>query len=216
MTLPKKTDKQLIAEIKRTWDSALVDAKNSLNKAIRTGELLIELKKNTPHGKWETVLNDAFDASFGRRHAAKLMKIASQKELLKIASDGDILTINEALQVISDATPEQLEKVEQLKREAEEKAAQAEAEKKRKAAELEAKRAEEETLSKVQTKEPEIIEGEFKEVSEEKPKESAEDVKPGFVQVEAEHLEELQDRYHETISVNESLTKEINSIVKVF
>lgn len=208
-------EKAIVRDISKAFQRMESAKRGYVCAVIELGEKLILAKEKVPHGQWTAWLKANSEFGFDDRQAQKYMMVSSNK-LLVLEYFSDENSVNQLTKAIADATPEQLEKVEQLKREAEEKAAQAEAEKKRKAAELEAKRVEEETLSKVQTKEPEIIEGEFEEVSKEKPKEPAEDVKPGFVQVEAEHLEELQDRYHETISVNESLTKEIDSIVKVF
>lgn len=204
------TVKQLKADVKKFGLSSISKAKGAIEDSILCGTALIKLKEITPHGKWESEFKSAIDGVFGIRHGQKLMQIAAKKDLFLIAQKDEILTINDAIDFVTNATPEQLEKVEQLKREQEE-------EKQRKAAELEAKRVEEETLRQVQAKDPEIIDGEFEEVKPaEKPKPKSETVKEGFVQIEASKMEEIEDNLHELASLNRSISKDNDSLVKVF
>lgn len=198
-------NKKLISDIKKTWESALIDSKSAMKKAILTGELLTKLKENTPHGQWENILKANFEFAFGTRQAQKLMAISANKELIKISSGGDIFTIDGMTKLISDATPEQLEKAERLKAEEVQKRMQAEAEK---AAKAEAK------------KQPEIIEGEFTEVapvkSAPKPEPKKEEVQPGFVQVKPEYIENLEEGLHEAHSLSKSIREDNDSMLKVF
>jgi chemotaxis protein histidine kinase CheA len=201
-------NKKLIIDIKKTWESALIDSKSAMKKAILTGELLTKLKENTPYGQWENVLNVAFGDTFGRFHAAKLMRISTNKILIGIAAGNEVLTINEMAKLVSNATPEQLEKVEQLKAEEEQKRINAEADKAAK--------------STANKKQPEIIEGEFVEVlaqekkSEPKIELKKEEVKYGFVQIDAKELENIEDNMHELASLNKSISKDNDSMSRVF
>jgi hypothetical protein len=203
MTLPKRTNKLIKSDIKKYGLSSIAKAKGAIEDSILCGIALIELKENTPHGQWEIEFKSAIDGVFGLRHGQKLMQIAAKKELLKIASESDILTLNDAIDLISNATPEQLEKAEQLKIEQEQK----------RLAEEQAK-----TEKPATKKAPEIIEGEFTEVKPEpkKPEPKPQEVKPGMVQIEAEKLEEMEDGLHELASLNNTISKDNASMVKVF
>ena len=184
---------RLIADIKKTWASALSDAKSSMDKAIYTGELLTKLKEKTPHGQWEKVLNDNFELSFGRVQASILMRCFANKELIKIATDGEVLTIHEMIKTIQSATQEQIAEAEDLK------AKQAEADKQeayRK--ELLKKDAEAKKAKAAQDKKDGIIDGEFSEV---KPATTSE---PAKINIEpeapkAEPEKSIDDLFHEEI-----------------
>lgn len=209
--------KQLIKDFHKAQNGFIGSIKNGMEYAFQMGDILLEIKKITPHGQLENVLKNEIDLAFGLRHAQMLMKISSNKTLVLEAGKGEILTIKDMDKLITDATPEQLERVRQI--EAEKLAAEerAKADRAAKAAELEAKRAEEETLKQVQTKEPEIIEGNFEEVKEaSKPVEKPEELKTGFVQIEAEKMEEIEDSLHELASLNKSISKDNDSMVKIF
>jgi len=186
-------NKKLVIDIKKTWESALLDSKSAMKKAILTGELLTKLKENTPHGEWESTLNVSFDATFGRFHAAKLMRISSNKLLISVASNGEELTINEMAKLVSSATPEQLEIVKQLQEVEELRKINAEAAKIAKAALKNA---------------PEIIEGEFVEVK--TPEPAAE--KPEKINIEPKHIEDdPKELLMEIIEQQEILVKELQS-----
>lgn len=214
MTSLIKTNKQLKADVKKFGLSSISKAKGAIEDSILCGTALIKLKEITPHGKWESEFKSAIDGVFGLRHGQKLMQISAQKDLLLIAPKDEVLTLNDALEFISNATPEQLEMVKQIEAERLAAEEQAKADRAAKAAELEARREEEQTIAQVQTKEPEIIEGDFQEVKNTATK--AEEVKTGFVQIEAEKMEEIEDSLHELASLNKSISKDNDSMVKIF
>lgn len=204
-------EKQLAARIEKAESRVDRSLKTFIDDCIFLGEEIIEVRKNIPHGQWEKFLNRNSHFRFATsRQASKFIRIAENKTFAKMFLIGET-SIDGLNKGIADATPEQIEQAKAIEAEQEAKRQQAEAEKNRKAAEMEAKKAEQ-----TKPKEPEIIEGEFKEI---KPKQEAakqEPVKDGFVQVQADVLEQMEDRYLETMSVNDSLTKEIESICKVF
>jgi flagellar biosynthesis GTPase FlhF len=207
-------EKQLIKGIKSDVDSFTSSLNDALKYAILAGEKLLNLKEITPYGQWETRLKTDFQDRFGDRQARRFMEIARNKTLAIELNRSENLTLEGTIKAIADATPEQLERVKQIEAErlaAEEKA---KADRAAKAAELEANKAEEKTIAQVQTKEPEIIEGDFKEIK--KPEPKTEEVKTGFVQIEAEKMEEIEDSLHELASLNKSISKDNDSMVKIF
>lgn len=201
-------NKKLITDIKKTWESALLDSKSAMKKAILTGELLTKLKENTPHGQWESSVKAHFGGAFGDRQAAKLMQIAANKLLIGVASNGEILTINEMAQLIPDATPEQLEKVKQLKLEEEDRIF---------------RKASEDAYNKqvaADKASAEIIEGEFIEVKIPEPvielPKAEPVVKKSEVDLIEEKLELALDQNFELTSMNNALDKDNESLVKIF
>jgi len=138
--------RSLVKEIKKTWNLALVDSKNAMDKAILTGESLSKLKEITPNGEWESLFysnvkdtqkridnalltlelsgkNRKIEFSFGIRQAQKLMQIAANKTLFSVLDTNEILTIDKAVEAIKSATPEQFEQADQLRLQTEQDAA---------------------------------------------------------------------------------------------
>jgi hypothetical protein len=191
--------KQLIKSINYDVESFSNSLNQALKYAISAGENLIKLKELTPHGQWESRLKTDFQDRFGDRQARRFMEIARNKTLAIELNKDEALTLEGTIKAISDATPEQLERVKQIEAERLAAEEQAKADRAAKAAELEAKKAEEQIIEQVQTKEPEIIEGEFVEVIE--PEETLE-------QVLTEANEILQ-------ADNQELVKEIDSVTKI-
>lgn len=210
-----KSEKQLKADVKKFGLSSISKAKGAIEDSILCGLALLKLKEITPHGQWESTFKSAIDGVFGMRHGQKLMQIADKKDLLLIAPKDAVLTINDAIEFVSKATPEQLEKAEKLKLELEEKARIAEEEKQRKAAELEAKRQEVEILKHVEVKQHEIIEGEFTEVKSQSggtnPCHEEEPAKPDIDENPADYMQsiidELNEQLQEVLADNESMAK---------
>lgn len=199
----KTKSTKLIDQINKTWSSAQVDAKNGMEKAIKTGEYLCQLKAITPHGKWEEKFsNVAQDATFGFRHehATKLMKMAENKTLLLVVAGEDVLSINASQEAIKNATEEQKAEAEKIKAEEEEKARIAEIDKKAKA-DLEKKKKAE---GWVTTEKPVV---EKKPAPEKKP---AEEVKRDHM------VEELDAMLDQQFLDNKLLSEENASLVKVF
>jgi hypothetical protein len=177
-----------------------------MNKSVLTGDMLTELKLKTPHGEWEkqfkndsnTCIDTRICLSFTIHHAQKLMRIAANKDLIKLVSDGDFLTIGEMTKAINEATPEQLAQVEQLKKDEADRIALAETNK----ALAEAKAAIDNAK-----KQDDVIDGEFVEVKA---------PEPAIVE---RPIEDSLDILQETIDMLEAdnaiLQTEMASIVKV-
>lgn len=170
-----------------------------VQSVIDMGKQLLEEKEIVPHGKWDEVVNLCSEHRFGSEHASRIMRVAKEKTLVLefFSDDTSIRQLNDH---IAHATPEQIERAKQIEAERIAAEEQAKADRAAKAAELEAKKASQEN----------IIEGDFKEVKQ------AEPVKTGFVQIEAEKLEEMEDGLYELASLNKSISKDNESMLKVF
>lgn len=196
-------EKQILTGIKKAFDAMESSKKSYVYSVIELGEKLIEAKIKAGHGNWEKFCESSLKSALGgrissSRQALKYMEVAENK-LLVLEYFSDENSVNNLTKAISDASPEQLEKVKQLEAEEEQKRLAAEAEKLAKA---EAK------------KQPEITEGEFIEV---KPKVGQkEEVKTGFVQIDAKELEKIEDNMHELASLNKSISKDNDSMERVF
>jgi hypothetical protein len=203
-----QSNKKLVIGINKTWESALSDSKSAMNKSVLTGEMLAELKLKTEHGKWAArfksgsnpTSNVGFDFNFSVDHAARLIRIYENKDLIRITSNGEVLTINEMTQIIANITPEQIAQVEQIKKDQADKEALAEAT---------AALAETARILKA-AQEDEVIEGVFEEVK-------APVVEPEIIE---RPVEDPFDVLQETIEMletdNTALQAEVESMVKVF
>lgn len=204
--MAKKISNSKIQQAIKTWVSAKNDAKNSMLKAFRTGEILNEIKKEADYGDWGKLFKEGGDfyQVFSLSHADTLIKISTKQELISLIGGGELLTIKEMDRIISQATPEQIARAEQLRQEEEAKRQQAEAENQRKAEERQAQQ------EQAKPKEPEIIEGEFKEIKQElKQVSSVAEHKP-------DDSEQLRDLLSEQLSVNAAIQQDNDSLVKVF
>jgi len=207
-----RSSKQVRADIKKFGLSSLGKAKGAIDDSIKCGLALLELKEITPRGEWESEFENAIGGVFGLRHAQKLMQIAAKKELLVLAPKDEILTINSAIEIITKASPEQIEEVKkiELERLAEiEKRAeqQRKADKAFKIAEqLEAEK-KSQPLPEQSTSDKDPIEGDFKEV---KPSESEPERPP------EETVEQILTEANEVLlKDNAELVKEIESVTKI-
>lgn len=70
-------------------------ATNTMQAAFEIGEILIELKAITPHGKFEDALKNDARVVFGIKHAQRFMKIVSNKAKIVAHSGGEPLSIRE-------------------------------------------------------------------------------------------------------------------------
>jgi chemotaxis protein histidine kinase CheA len=204
-------EKQLASRIEKAESRVDRSLKTFIDDCIFLGEEIIEVRKNIPHGQWEKFLNRNSHFRFATsRQASKFIRIAENKTFAKTFLIGET-SIDGLNKGIADATPEQLEKAEQLQREEEAKRQQAEAEKQRKAAELQAQKA--------AKKEPEIIEGELKEVKSDShglnPSRQTEKAKQADP-VDSEEVEQLRDLLSEQMSVNAAIQQDNDSLVRVF
>jgi len=237
--------RSLVKEIKKTWNLALVDSKNAMDKAILTGEKLSKLKEITPQGEWGLLFNsnekdtqnrtnsalltlelsgknNKIEFSFGIRQAQKLMQIADNKALLSVFEKDEILTINDAVEAIKSATPEQIEQAEQLRLQAEQDAVHiaenqrmAEIDKKARRELEEKKKREGWGIKPINPINPIP---EIKNINQEPIKKEPE-IRDENFRVIAELRDEcnrLNDLLHESNSENKSLIEHNNSLVAIF
>jgi rubrerythrin len=195
-----QTEKQLVIGINKSFAKMECAKKGYVLSVIELGEKLNLAKELIPYGQWEKFLKAHSEFAFDERQAQKFMQISSNKTLVLEYFNHEN-SINGLTKAITDATPEQKEKAEQLKREQEEKDAineQARIEKS-----LSEKLEKPSTVLTSIKIEPEIIEGVFEEVT-----------KP----VKAVIAEEIDPR-DEAIDIlqfdNLALQKEIESITKI-
>jgi hypothetical protein len=88
--------------------------KGYVNSVIKLGDELNSAKLLVPHGAWERFLKVNSELTFGHEQATKFMKIANNKVLvLEYFSNEN--SVNNLARAISDATPEQLARVADLK-----------------------------------------------------------------------------------------------------
>ncbi len=200
---PIQNEKSILAGIKKDYDLILHYKNQLLKYAFSLGEKLIEAKKLVPHGQWENWLNAHSELAFGRVQAGKYMQIASEKVLIN-ALFSDVKSVDGLCKALATVTEEQRAEIEQAELE---KQRQAEIKIAEKTAKLEAKKVEEEIISQVQTKEPEVIEGDFKEV-------------PKKTENPESEPEQEKMEMHEAINVlsekNDELEAENQSIIKIF
>jgi hypothetical protein len=195
-------EKAIVAGVLKSFNKMESAKKGYVNSVIEFGETLIDAKKKAGFGNWENLCKISFKSSLGGKisspnQAWKYMEIAENKSLvLEFFKDEN--SINGLTKAISDATPEQLAQVEQLKKEEEDRIALAETNK----ALAEAKAAIDNAK-----KQDDVIDGEFVEVK-----------KPAPVIVERP-VEDPLDILQETIDMLEAdnaiLQTEMASIVKV-
>lgn len=185
--------KQIVSGISKAFNKMESAKKGYVYSVIELGEKLNSAKQIVPYGKWQNwIAEHNSELCFGAIQASKFMQIASNKTLV-LEFFNDENSINSLTKAISDATPEQWEKVEQLKKEEE-------------LAEL-AKLA---VVELPKAKKDDVIDGVFVEVK-----------KPALVpapQIEEEftEVEELQGLLHEQHSVAKALQEDNDSLVKIF
>ncbi len=101
VVIDKKTS--LVAEFTTAQQGFITSLNKGMEFAFKMGEILSEIKKITPHGKFEKVLKYDLHGVFGIRHAQKLMRLSEGKELILSISDGVNMTIDRALLLISES-----------------------------------------------------------------------------------------------------------------
>ena len=182
--------KQIVSGISKAFNKMESAKKGYVYSVIELGEKLNSAKEIVPFGHWEKWLNDSSELSFGRIQASKFMQIASNKTLV-LEFFNDENSINSLTKAISDATPEQWEKVEQIKKEEE-------------LAEL-AKLA---VVELPKAKKDDVIDGVFVEVKKPAP---VVEIEPEF-----DEIEELRDLLDEQHSANKALQDDNDSMLKTF
>lgn len=201
--LPKNNKINLF---KKTWISAQDDAKKASCKAIESGRILSELKEENIGG-WTKFVEIELNGIIGITQADKLIKCYENQLLISVVSNNEPLTINAMVKAINDASPEQLEKVKQLKLEEEDRLF---------------RKASEDAYNKQVAADKataEIIEGEFVEVLAQEPKVEPKIepvVKKSEVDLIEEKLELALDQNFELTSMNNALDKDNESLIKIF
>ena len=182
--------KQIVSGISKAFNKMESAKKGYVYSVIELGEKLNSAKQIVPYGEWENWVSKRHsEFRFDARQSRKFMQIASNKTLV-LEFFNDENSINSLTKAISDATPEQWEKVEQLKKEEE-------------LAQL-AK------LAVVEAKKDDVIDGVFEEVK--KPAL----VPAPQIEEEFTEVEELQGLLHEQHSVAKALQEDNDSLVKIF
>ena len=204
---PIQNEKSILAGIKKDSDSITHHKNQLLKYAFSLGEKLIEAKRLVGHGNWMAWLNSHSECEFGDRQADKYMQIASEKAIVN-ALFSDIKSVNGLVKALASVTEDQRAEIE---RHESEKAAQVELDKTEKSTQLEAKKAET-VLPVTPPKEPEVIEGDFKEIEP-----TGLDLGCQIIVEEPEHEEiGLQEAISTLSERNDELEAEIQSIAKIF
>lgn len=99
------TNTQIIDRLVDAQNRFEMAAKNTMQAAFETGEILIELKSATPHGKFEDALKNDTRVVFGIKHAQRFMKIASNKAQIIAHSGGEPLSIREMERLLTKPKP---------------------------------------------------------------------------------------------------------------
>jgi hypothetical protein len=206
-----KNEKKIVAGIVRAFDRMESAKKGYVYSVIELGEKLNEAKNLVPFGEWEKWLKVNSELTFGHEQATKFMKISNNK-LLVLEYFNSEQSVNNLTKAISNATPEQLAKVEELR--------QAEIE--ARLAEINAaqqKKEEEESAAKEKFHD-EIIDGEFTEVKKSEDKidihVDAPDKTEAHLEPVYSETQELHDLLNEQFSVNKSISDDNKSLVKIF
>ena len=199
--------KLIVSGITKAFNKMENAKKGYVYSVIELGEKLNSAKQIIPHGEWQNwIAKHNSELCFGAIQASKFMQIANNKSLVLEFFD-DEQSINGLTKAISDATPEQIAQVEQIKKDAERKR-QDEAYKEHKI--LAAKRELDIAQKEAEAQEDEVIEGVFEEVK-------APIVEPEIIE---RPVEDPFDVLQETIEMletdNTALQTEIESMVKVF
>ncbi len=89
--------------------------KGYVNSVIELGERLLEAKEKVGHGRWENLLKSLLGGGIcSQQQAHKYMQIAENKALVLEYFNSET-SVNNLTKAISDASPEQLARVEQIK-----------------------------------------------------------------------------------------------------
>ena len=119
--------KLIVKGITKAFNKMENAKKGYVYSVIELGEKLNSVKELVPHGEWENWISKRHsEFRFDARQSRKFMQIANNKSLVLEFFD-DEQSINGLTKAISDATPEQIAQVEQIKKDQADKAALAEA-----------------------------------------------------------------------------------------
>jgi Protein of unknown function (DUF3102) len=93
----------LAACIRSEHEAVCQSARQTLQHAIKAGELLLEAKRLVGHGPWSQWLDEHCDVS--QRSAQAYMRLAKNRTVLAKAQSSADLTIDQALQVLAKPKP---------------------------------------------------------------------------------------------------------------
>jgi hypothetical protein len=93
----------LAAHIRSEHEAVCQSARQTLQHAIKAGELLLQAKQLVDHGRWSDWLAHHCDVS--QRSAQAYMRLAKNRNVLAKAQSSADLTIDEALQVLVKPKP---------------------------------------------------------------------------------------------------------------
>ena len=192
-------EKKYIARIEKAEKRIVISSKTFMDDCIFLGDELTEIKNLLGHGNWIPFLNRQSHFRFATsRQASNYIRIAENKLFSREFLTSET-SVDGIVKSISDATPEQIAKVEQLKKEEADRIALAETNK----ALAEAKAAIDNAK-----KQDDVIDGVFEEVIAPEP------------EVDVRPVEDPFDVLQETIEMleidNSALQTEIESMAKVF
>jgi len=107
----KKLD-TIVKKINASYAKANDHVNQAMKYSIDVGNYLIEAKEEVPHGEWENWVKTTVQLSFSSPSQAKsYMRLAKDSNLALLVNDG---TIEGTLKLMKDASPEQLEEVEDM------------------------------------------------------------------------------------------------------
>jgi DUF3102 family protein len=103
---PKKAY-ELVSEVKACWRELSKSGRDSTKYAMDIGDLLIRMKENLPHGKFQETIEERFDFSYDT--AKNWMKLANHRELvekrLKEDETTQQLSLRGSMRLIADSKP---------------------------------------------------------------------------------------------------------------
>ena len=193
-------EKKYIARIEKAEKRIVISSKTFMDDCIFLGDELTEIKNLLGHGNWIPFLNRQSHFRFATsRQASNYIRIAENKLFSREFLTSET-SVDGIVKSISDATPEQIAKVEQLKKEEADRIALAETNK----ALAEAKAAIDNAK-----KQDDVIDGVFEEVIAPEPEivEPEDDPEALLLNI----VNDQEKMLKELISENESLTKAFES-----
>ena len=193
-------EKQIVSGISKAINKMDSAKKGYVNSVIELGEILIQAKIKAGHGNWNSFLNRNSELRFGSTEQARKIMLIAENKTIVLEFFNNENSINGLSNAISDATPEQIAQVEQIKKDQADKAALAEAT---------AALAETARILKAAQKD-EVIEGVFEEVI-------TPVVEPEIVErPDEDPFEVLQETIDMLSTDNDALQAEVESMAKVF
>ena len=108
---PLRSDEDLVREINTEHGHVETHKRNTVQHAIRCGELLLEMKRRVGHGNWLAWVGEHFDAS--ERTARNYMEIAKSAAVADLSDD---TTMRSALRALTSRSQAKEPKSEQASR----------------------------------------------------------------------------------------------------